>query len=86
MCGEDFSEIRAEDGPAWLTVLMLGPFLVPIAFMLTFSGLPDLAVAGICVLTVLILVPAALPRVKGGFIAALWVIRHAGEGRTGSNE
>ena len=76
-CGEDFSHIRADDGPAWLTVLIVGHLIV--AAVLTIDGwagwpmwvsmvfYPTLALVMILVL---------LPFAKGAFIGAIW----AGEG------
>ena len=33
-CGEDFSHISADDGPAWLTLLVVGHAVVPLMIML----------------------------------------------------
>ncbi|GJL97488.1 MAG: hypothetical protein DHS20C06_13050 [Hyphobacterium sp.] len=74
-CTADYSGIRADDGPAWLTVLSLGPFLVPLAFLIAVSGWPALitypALAGMIIGAVLLL----LPRMKGVVIGALFVSR-----------
>ena len=76
-CGEDISHIQADDGPAWLTILIVGHVLV--ALILTVDGwagwpmwlsmafYPTLGLA-MCL--------ALLPSAKGVFIAAIW----AGEG------
>ncbi len=75
VCGTNYSGIEAEDGPAWLTVLALGPFLVPVAFGVALSGWPAMItyplLAGMIIGAVLLL----LPRMKGLFLAALWVSR-----------
>ena len=74
-CGEDLSHIRAEDGPSWLTILMLGPILVPIVFLLTMSGMPIYLLAPITGVGIFGAVLALLPRVKGGFVGVLWALQ-----------
>jgi uncharacterized protein (DUF983 family) len=81
-CNEDFSYISADDGPAWLTLLIVGHAVVPL--MLAF-GRDDyvplwLAVLILSVIT-LIGVYFVLPRAKGIFIALIWLT-----GATGQNE
>ena len=73
VCGEDFSAIRADDGPAWLTVLSLGPFLVAITFFVSFGHFPLWAALPVAAIAVTGAVLLLLPRIKGAFIAALWV-------------
>ncbi|MDJ0943412.1 MAG: DUF983 domain-containing protein [Kiloniellales bacterium] len=75
-CGEAWSEVRADDGPAWLTILIVGhllaPFVLPIAME---DRLPvwflvlalALFATGLCLLF--------LPRCKGAFIAMIWALR-----------
>lgn len=76
-CAEQFSDISADDGPSWLTILMLGPVLALLAFVASMSGwslfvtIPTLAVS---IIAAVLLV---LPRVKGGFIAALFLARNS---------
>ena len=75
-CGEAWSEVRADDGPAWLTILIVGHLLAPLALPIALedrlptwilvSGLVGLAVALSLVL---------LPRCKGAFIAMIWALR-----------
>ncbi|MEZ5945861.1 MAG: DUF983 domain-containing protein [Hyphomonas sp.] len=72
-CGAPIGEIRADDGPAWLTVLMLGPFLVAVTFGVSMSGLPLWATLPTAAIAVTAGVLAMLPLVKSAFIAALWV-------------
>ena len=71
-CGEPIGLIRAEDGPAAWTILGLGPFLVPIAFMVSMSGAPVWLTLPLMLVGAVGIVLAALPRVKGVFIAVLW--------------
>ena len=75
-CGAATGEIAAEDGPPWLTVLMLGPLLAALTFIsarhealplwMRLGGLGAFAILAVLVM---------LPRVKGGLIGALWGMR-----------
>ena len=81
-CKEDFSHISADDGPAWLTLLIIGHAVVP---LMLFFGRSDvvplwLAILMLAVIT-LIGVYFILPRAKGIFIALIWLT-----GATGQNE
>lgn len=80
VCGTDYSRIRADDGPAWLTVLSLGPFLVPLAFGVAVSGWPAAITYPVLAVIITGAVLLLLPRMKGLFLAALWVSRR-GKGR-----
>ena len=79
-CGEDFSHISADDGPAWLTLLIVGHAIVPL--MLVF-GREDAIPAwfSITSLTLITLVGVyfILPRAKGAFIALIWVTGATGQ-------
>ena len=79
-CGEDFSHISADDGPAWLTLLIVGHAIVPL--MLVFgrdNTIP--AWFSITSLTLITLVGVyfVLPRAKGAFIALIWVTGATGQ-------
>ena len=79
-CGEDFSHISADDGPAWLTLLVVGHAVVPLMIKLgrdaTIS--PWLAIA-ILALVTLVGVYFVLPRAKGAFIALIWMTGATGQ-------
>jgi uncharacterized protein (DUF983 family) len=78
-CGLRTGDIRADDGPAWATILLVGHLVSP-AFIIfarrndAFPLLPFLIVAGL----VLLFGGILLPRMKGLFIAIIWASR-AGE-------
>ena len=79
-CGEDFSHVSADDGPAWLTLLIVGHAIVPL--MLVFgrdNAIP--AWFSITSLTLITLVGVyfILPRAKGAFIALIWVTGATGQ-------
>lgn len=76
VCGAATREIAAEDGPPWLTVLMLGPLLAALTFITArHEGWPlSMRLGGLgafAILAVLVM----LPRVKGGLIGVLWRMR-----------
>ncbi|MBI1237622.1 MAG: DUF983 domain-containing protein [Alphaproteobacteria bacterium] len=75
VCATDYSGIEAEDGPAWLTVLSLGPFLVPLAFGVAVSGWPAVFTYPVLAVAITGAVLLLLPRMKGLFLAVLWVSR-----------
>lgn len=74
-CGEDLSNIRAEDGPSWFTILLLGPLLVPFVLLAVVNGLSSSLLAPLLVAALVGGVLLVLPRVKGGFIGALWALQ-----------
>ena len=79
-CGEDFSHISADDGPAWLTLLIVGHAIVPL--LLVFGR--DNAIPAWFSITSLTLITLfgvyfVLPRAKGVFIALIWVTGATGQ-------
>lgn len=78
-CGEDFSEIRADDGPAWATILLVGHLVSPMFFVFATqdTNLGFIAFLAIAALVVGLTL-ALLPRMKGLFVALIWASR-AGE-------
>ena len=81
-CNEDFSHISADDGPAWLTLLIVGHALVPLMLIFGRNDLFPMWLA-ILILAMVTLVGVyfVLPRAKGVFIALIWLT-----GATGRNE
>nr|WP_321441792.1 DUF983 domain-containing protein [uncultured Hyphomonas sp.] len=77
-CGAPLGQVPSEDGPAWLTVLMLAPFLVAVTFFVSMSSLPLWISLPGAALAVTGLVMLALPRVKAGWIAVLWSMGKVG--------
>lgn len=72
-CGLGTGTIRADDGPPWLTLLVVGHLLAPFMIILFMTDtLPMwLKTALMCLLAVGLCL-AILPRAKGFFIAAIW--------------
>jgi uncharacterized protein (DUF983 family) len=72
-CGEAWSEVRADDGPAWATMLIVGHLLVPVFHILFFSSnLPSWASTLILVSAGVAFSLTLLPRIKGGFMGLIW--------------
>jgi uncharacterized protein (DUF983 family) len=78
-CNEVFKHIRADDGPAWLTILIVGHVVVAIALMLeVYAPQPVVAsIALFCGLS-LAMILWLLPRAKGVFIGAIWAMKAPG--------
>ena len=78
VCGEEYGHIRADDGPAWLTILIAGHIVVPLYLVLeTSADIPSIPrmIFWLGLMTALVL--ALLPRTKGVFIAVLWHMKLA---------
>lgn len=73
ICGEALGHIRADDGPAWLTILIMGHifaiFLLGVSPNITW---PDWVIMAVVVPLTLILTLSILPRTKGFFIGMIW--------------
>ena len=82
-CGEDLSHQRADDGPAYLTILIVGHLLAP-ALLISYNlwhpdpWLMSAVLSVACVALSLFL----LPRIKGAFIGFQWARRMHGFGAT----
>ena len=82
-CGEDFRHISADDGPAWLTLILVGHAIVPlmlyfgrdeqVSLWLAFLILSIVTLAGVYVI---------LPRAKGVFIGLIWATGATGAAMT----
>lgn len=75
-CAEDFSTIRADDGPAWLTMIVTGHVIVPTAIYLAMHDLMGQGMAlFLLAVSTISLVLVLLPRAKGVFIGMIWWLR-----------
>jgi uncharacterized protein (DUF983 family) len=79
-CGLDFSEIRADDGPAWATLIVVGHVLAP---LMVIVGRDDRVPVWVAIALLLAVMLAGvwwtLPRAKGLFIALIWRTGATGE-------
>jgi uncharacterized protein (DUF983 family) len=79
VCGESFGQIHADDGPAWLTIGIVGHVVVPILlFAETNYSSPFWISMTVWPLTALALTLTVLPRAKALFIAAIWAMKAPG--------
>ena len=72
-CHEDLSNIRADDAPPWLTILITGHIITPL--ILTFvkhDVFPEWIEMVILFSTATLCIFLILPRAKGLFIALIW--------------
>jgi uncharacterized protein (DUF983 family) len=78
-CGEHFGKNHADDGPAWLTIIIVGHLVVPSAlYAETVFRWPLLVSIAVWPLMALALTLAVLPRAKAVFIAAIWAMKAPG--------
>ena len=72
-CGHDLSRYRADDGPAYFTILIVGHLIV--APLLCFSFIwtwSPFVVLALTLPPIMIATLVLLPRVKGAFIGGQW--------------
>lgn len=79
-CAEPLGHIRADDGPAYFTLLISGHVVVPLVLIAEQQWHPPLvpmmamAVAGLC-----LVIWRLLPRVKGAVLGLMWALRLKGD-------
>lgn len=77
-CGHDLSSYRADDGPAYFTILLVGHLVI--APLLLFPFIWQMSpwfVLPVTLIPLTVLILVLLPRVKGAFVGGLWSIRPA---------
>jgi len=75
-CGHALGEYRADDGPAYMTILLIGHLVVvPVLFLPFIWQWPVQYVLPIHLIPLAPLILLALPRIKGAFIGALWATK-----------
>lgn len=82
VCGEAFHHHRADDGPAYLTILVVGHLMAPLILIVFNTWRPDplvlaLLFSAFCVSLSLFM----LPRMKGMIVAIQWSRRMHGFGQ-----
>ena len=84
-CGEALHHHRADDGPAYLTILIVGHLMVPVFHILWSNFRPDpLVTATILTIGCVALSLYLLPRLKGMIVGIQWAKRMHGFGRSGA--
>ncbi|VDC31181.1 hypothetical protein XINFAN_02779 [Pseudogemmobacter humi] len=81
VCGEELHHQRADDGPAYMTILIVGHILAPVMLLLYAHWKPDpLTTAAILSVACVGLSLYLLPRLKGAFVGLQWAKRMHGFG------
>ena len=79
VCGEELFHHRADDGPAWATILISGHLLAPMMLIVFTAFRPEGWVMALGFSVVfLALALFMLPRIKGMFVALQWAKRMHG--------
>lgn len=82
VCGEDFHHHRADDGPAYLTILIVGHLMAPMLMFVFVKFRPEpLTLMTIFSIGTVALSLYLLPRIKGWLIAMQWAKRMHGFGQ-----
>lgn len=77
-CGHDLSAYRADDGPAYFTILLVGHLVIAPTFLFPWVWeTSPLITVPVCLGALTALILLLLPRIKGAFVGALWSIRPA---------
>jgi len=81
VCGEAMHHQRADDGPAYITILVVGHIVAPVLLWAFVKWRPDpmVLIAVFSVMTVALSL-WLLPRIKGAFVALQWSRRMHGFG------
>lgn len=81
VCGEELFHQRADDGPAYLTILIVGHILAPLIYFIFEKYRPEpLVLASIFTTLTVALALFLLPRLKGVIVAIQWAKRMHGFG------
>lgn len=81
VCGQAFHHHRADDGPAYLTLLVVGHLLAPVLLFVFVRWRPEpMVLALVFSLGTVALSLYLLPRLKGALIALQWAKRMHGFG------
>ena len=81
VCSEDFSPQRADDGPAYLTILIVGHVLAPFILFVYSTWRPEpWTMVTVFSIGTVALSLYLLPRIKGAFVALQWAKRMHGFG------
>ena len=84
VCGEALHHQRADDGPAYLTILIVGHLMAPAILISFIKFRPDpLILAAIFSVGTVALSLYLLPRLKGVLVAIQWARRMHGFGNAG---
>lgn len=81
VCGEALHHQRADDGPAYLTILIVGHLMAPVLMFAFVTWRPDpLLLATVLSVSTVALSLFLLPRLKGAMVGFQWAKRMHGFG------
>ncbi|MBP7003275.1 DUF983 domain-containing protein [Amaricoccus sp.] len=81
VCGTELHHHRADDGPAWATILVTGHILAPLMLAVYIAWRPEPWAMALGFSTVFVALSLwMLPRLKGMFVALQWAKRMHGFG------
>lgn len=76
-CGLDYEPLRADDGPAWATILITGHLTMPFVFWILEFGFDNLWIEiGLPIAFIVILSAIILPYAKGAFMGIIWLMHY----------
>jgi uncharacterized protein (DUF983 family) len=82
-CGEEYGHIRADDGPPWLSLVIVGHLIIPMAYAAERMVVWPIWISVTLWSTVALLMSmATLPICKGLFVAIVWAKKTPGSERT----
>lgn len=82
-CGQVLSHHRADDGPAYLTILIVGHLMAPLILLVFETYRPEpMVLASVFTLGTVALSLYLLPRLKGVVVAIQWARRMHGFGHS----
>ncbi|MEW5726742.1 MAG: DUF983 domain-containing protein [Pseudomonadota bacterium] len=86
VCGEKLGHIRADDGPAYFTVLIAGHVAVPISLWVEQTWAPPV-IPHILVAILLtgLMIWQLLPTAKGAMVGLMWALGLSGDERQGDH-
>ena len=80
-CGTELHHHRADDGPAWATILIAGHVMAPLMLFVFVAFRPEAWVMALGFSTALVALSLyLLPRLKGVFVGVQWAKRMHGFG------
>lgn len=83
VCGEELHHHRADDGPAYLTILIVGHIMAPIFIWAFTTFRPEpMVMASVFTVGCVALSLYLLPRLKGMIVGLQWAKRMHGFGKT----
>jgi uncharacterized protein (DUF983 family) len=78
-CAHETGLYRADDGPAYFTILIVGHLVIgPLLFLEFVRSWPLASVFAVVIPAIIALTLVLLPRVKGAFVGAQWAIGDGG--------